>query len=1053
MTAPALRLVPFALSRRRELAAGLSPDLRTARRIHRWVGVILFALSFVVFRDVLFAIPSIWNGEAVINGDELVPFFNPTSQLFDQARGEFSPLTNGFEFRVRYSFLTTWLRHYRVLPVAVLLVIPAVVWAVYITVTKFATAVFRTLSPVSIALAAAFPTVLVYAIVTYAKVTHFYTLILGLALMTMAVFLMLYGLLFAGDRWVRYAMGACLVTLFNPAVHYVLLFGVFFAVAGVTLALGEFARWIRRGGTRRLPGLPARLWRLARSRRRLALVRRWLRTSVLGRGLVAGALFVLITLVPYALFVKYVALRGVENLNVTVPGDYYFIRDASVSWLHVLSWDLAGIMDKILFGDYLAKVPRYPNVVYSLVMLAPLALPPIRRTLLATRSHRQLFGVLYVTMAFAVWATIGYAEPEWFPTFHRSMAALARVSAETPLGGITLDLSSTVVQVLRFPHRFQLILFVLAPLVMTLGLAWGIDLLHGRWMGRRPGRSGRESLVLRAAATLWIAAVFFAPFWSNAPYREVYGSGNFGNFMSPFGVVDLQELKQELLQLPAGKTVVLPPTETAKLVTDDNGIDHKFNDKFFIYYLDQPSFYYGLTGEADNKFEFFLILRGIYYQQDWWVNPARDIGIRYLVVNKKLRDNKGVGAEYLPDVESYVGPALERQAEFGIVELRFENDTYALYELVDRAPEERQTLLIDSSWSEYLDLVFDRLDLSRCYDFEYLPYYEPTAGDEILLYSSQPDSAAIDLYAVGNQGSFFRPSSKGFAFDSDVVTSAYYQSPMFRLFLFLSNTKWNRTEMITPGLFGTLRGTFAAIPRATNVSVPVSIDSAGPYRVLLRGAATANNLTVSAPTLEYDKSSEVRSGPESVRFFTADTVYTPDRTPVDTAAFSVAQLEERLGDDLVPVNVRYGYHDLGSVEAVPGLHTFTIDKGDDNPMLLEGLVLIPEHDYAALDLGRAITVVDDPADLSCGDRYQVFDSRDLDYVDPAANPEHRNLSNEELLSLAAAGVPGLEPDQDGGLRSDWLILALTGILLGAATMAVRSHTRPRDDEEPLGDER
>ncbi len=492
---------------------------------------------------------------------------------------------------------------------------------------------------------------------------------------------------------------------------------------------------------------------------------------------------------------------------------------------------------------------------------------------------------------------------------------------------------------------------------------------------------------------------------------------------------------------------MLPPTETAKLVTDRNGIDHKFNDKFFIYYLDQPSFYYGLTGDADNKFEFFLILRGIYYQQDWWINPARDIGIRYIVVNGRLRDNRGVGAEYLPDVESYTGPALERQVDNGFVELRYANDTYRLYELVDGPPRDRETLLIDSSWSEYLDLVFDRLELSRCYDFEYLPYYDLPADPTgpLHLYTTDPASAALDLSAL--DGAFHPPTSRGFAFDSDIVTSAYYQSPMFRLFLFLSNTKWNRTEIITPGLFGTLRGTFVAAPRATRLTVPVTLDEPGRYRLLVRGAITANTIEVVAPTLGYDRTVELRSDPESLRFFTADSVYSTERVAVDTSGMSVADLEGRIGTDLVPVNVRYAYHDLGLVEATAGLHHVTIRKTDDNPILFEGLMLIPADHGSSLGLPEHVNVVTDPAQLSCNDRYQVFDSRHLDYVDPAANAEHRDLSNEELLSLAAAGVPGLEPDDGGGLRYDWLVLVLTGGLLVAATVTVRSHTRPRADEE------
>ncbi len=52
------------------------------------VGVIYFSLSIFTFRHVIADIPLVLSGEAVINGDELVPFFNPNSQLIDQAAGK-----------------------------------------------------------------------------------------------------------------------------------------------------------------------------------------------------------------------------------------------------------------------------------------------------------------------------------------------------------------------------------------------------------------------------------------------------------------------------------------------------------------------------------------------------------------------------------------------------------------------------------------------------------------------------------------------------------------------------------------------------------------------------------------------------------------------------------------------------------------------------------------------------------------------------------------------------------------------------------------------------
>ncbi|MEC9322426.1 MAG: hypothetical protein VYB90_01175, partial [Actinomycetota bacterium] len=124
-------------------------------RIAAVVCAVYFVASFVVFRDVALAIPDILSGKRVLVGDELVPFFNPDSQLFEQAAGEFNELTNGYEFRVRYSFLTTWLRHYMVLPFAVLLVLPAIVSAAYLTTSWFMRRSFPALPATNVYLATA----------------------------------------------------------------------------------------------------------------------------------------------------------------------------------------------------------------------------------------------------------------------------------------------------------------------------------------------------------------------------------------------------------------------------------------------------------------------------------------------------------------------------------------------------------------------------------------------------------------------------------------------------------------------------------------------------------------------------------------------------------------------------------------------------------------------------------------------------------------------------------------------------------------------------------
>ena len=715
-------------------------------------------------------------------------------------------------------------------------------------------------------------------------------------------------------------------------------------------------------------------------------------------------------------------------------------------------------MDNINFGDYLAKTLRVPNMLYTVVTFVPLAVPRIRRSLFRSRPHRQLLGVLYVNVLFAMWATVGYAEPLWFPTFHRTLAALTTTlyATESAIGDLTLVVSSTIVQVLRFPHRFQLILFALGPFLMALPLAWAIERATtwaaGPRVRRVDVRRDRVMVVLRLALTVAIGSVYFFPFLANEPYRDAYTSGDFDGFLKEYDVTALQDTKQALLGMPEGRTVVLPPTETSKLVMDADGDPHKFIDKFYIYYLDMPSYYYGLTGDKQNKFQFFLMLRGLYYEQDWWVNVARDIDLEYIVLNKHVEDNRGVGAEYLPELETYLRVQLEAVPDH--VELVHENERFATFRLVAPPEQDRPVLLMATSWRDYLDTVFTRLSLSRCHDLQYLVDFEGTPEDDtvVRVLATDPDQAALDVWARDNEdtGVFFPASPKVFAFDQDIVASSYYLSPMFRLYLFFSDTKWNRTEVITPGIFGSLDGSFVGIPRATRVTVPTSVPTDGTYRVLARAAVTGNELVVRAEGTDLDRRLELRPEPGALQAFDVDEVYEEDRVEVDTTGMSVRRLEARYDDDLVPVNQRATYHDLGTVELAAGAHTVTIDKLDHNPMLFEGLLLVPEEEHRTMALPDRLELVEDVDDLPCTERSEVRAGRP-DNVGAVENGPHADLTEEELLALIGVDLETAAP---GGIGGAWLHLLFTLALVAASLAVVRWHVThdPDRDRGPVDDD-
>jgi Bacterial SH3 domain len=936
------------------------------KKIALCVGLAYLVCSLVIFRGVIGSIPQIWRGEAVINGDELVPFFNPQSQLIDQAAGKFNQLTNGYEFRVRYSILTTWMRYYKVLPIAIPLVIPGMAFAAYLAVSWFLATCLSHLPRREIYLTTAAPVAVMFLILSYAKITHFYTLILGFSLFTIACALVTYGLIFADEHPYRPIAAACLVTLLNPAVHYLILFALYLGITVLVLLVMEILAFLRSGGLRRLR---QRTWRMRRVPSSGAMAARWrtLSRTTTVRCMLAFVLFAVLALVPYGLLVKFVFLRGVPNISETVPGDFYFITDASISIGHVIAFDMAGIMDKMITGDYLSKEPRYPNALYTALLLMPLFLPQLRRTVFNTRPRRLFLSVAYVNVFFSMWATLGYSDPQWLPTFHRTIAAISQAAygMQSTQGDLIVRLTSTIVQVLRFPHRFQLILFMMACLLIPISLVW-IVLQARRVLARRAASSHWPKWGARMSRLVLpvVLVVFFVPVLSIPQYRETFLSGNFHNFLAPYPVGRLQEVKRVLLSLPPGKVVVLPPTETAKVIVDASGVEHKFIDKFHLYYLDLPGYYYGLTGDSDNKYEFFLLLRSLYYQQNWWVNIARDLDIRYIVVNKELAANPSGGAEYLREIEKLILPELDGLTEY--LRMVYENDGYSVYEFTDLPLPERLPLFIDTDWTSFIQVLTQRPDLTRCFDLRHAPVSDDLTGNpQLLVLTDDVTAAALDLYIKSNPKQFTGPSSSMYAFSPNIIPSSYYLSPMFRLFQFFSDSKWNRLNMITPGLFGTINGSFIGVPRATTFRIDVRFPEAGKYRLLLRGAATVNVIDATAKRIGYRSTLNLRTSGGALAFFAQPEVFTPDRKPLNISKYTMAELERLIPSDIVAVNNRFQYYDMGTVSAPKGAIPFYFSKRDNNPLLVEGVLAIPEETFQGLTLPANAQQVRSVADLSC----------------------------------------------------------------------------------------
>ncbi len=172
----------------------LKGNLKIFKKLYVQIAVLYFVVFLFIFREIIWFLPDLLHGDMVINGDELVPFFDPHSQFIDQIKGEFNELTHGLEFRVRYSLFTSWMRYYKILPFALLFGPMIAAYISFVGISIFLQNLICKLQKTYIIRAAALVTLMFYLILLYAKVTHFYTLVLGFAVFLIASLLFIYGL-------------------------------------------------------------------------------------------------------------------------------------------------------------------------------------------------------------------------------------------------------------------------------------------------------------------------------------------------------------------------------------------------------------------------------------------------------------------------------------------------------------------------------------------------------------------------------------------------------------------------------------------------------------------------------------------------------------------------------------------------------------------------------------------------------------------------------------------------------------------------------------------
>lgn len=133
----------------------------------------------------------------------------------------------------------------------------------------------------------------------------------------------------------------------------------------------------------------------------------------------------------------------------------------------------------------------------------------------------------------------------------------------------------------------------------------------------------------------------------------------------------------------------------------------------------------------------------------------------------------------------------------------------------------------------------------------------------------------------------------------------------------------------------------------------------------MRGAISAVDVETALKLFETPLRLTLASDPSNLAFFDKRMVFSSKRTPLDVSNYTLEELGMLVPASVVVVNYQYQFFDLGTVTASKGKYPIYFTKLNDAPMLVEGLLVVPEDAYQSMTLPLNVTVV--PAnELCCG---------------------------------------------------------------------------------------
>jgi len=512
-------------------------------------------LSFFVTR-------SLWIEQGVITFEDYVPFFS-IRQLWNYvSHTEWNSYLNMPIFR-DYSFFFIWARLSNLTVFSMTFLIILSGFLLFLSVWKMLRIIFGSENSLEryITLSSICSATFALCICLYAKLSHFYTLVVGMALFSFCLSSSIDSIMKSSNKWdfIVSVLFISLLLWITPSPHFIYLFYI-----SISLFVFLFV------------------------------------FCTVERLKVLGFFIALIFLhfVPYSTLVAGVFSH--ENLSEIFPVTYSLIKGGSVSPLIFFSSFQTSVIELFIYDSYGPRVVIFPMVISIFISVLAISV-----TLVKKRSKITLFlCILYLTAFF-------FAVGTYLP-FSGAEILLRLYEVDGLRRFVEL-----ILQVLRMPHRWQFLELYAKMNFMAAAFIIICKMLQEKMNKLKRlvfFKSQKNSLrsLRRYSITMTLFVLFLLPFFL-PPYNIVF-DGNFCGVTNPVSLDELSEIKQIITPEKSNLSHKLISFTGFSMILYKNSQKLMIHEGFYPFYLDCSSIKWQSSTTPENmfygSFGYYLALGG-----------------------------------------------------------------------------------------------------------------------------------------------------------------------------------------------------------------------------------------------------------------------------------------------------------------------------------------------------------------------------------------------------------------------------------------------------------